>query len=74
MQEWFDYKLEWDPKEYGYVDILYVPSEEIWLPDIVLYNKWVMRKLFAAWRHRRSVTPITHPSAVFHAQAYVSVE
>jgi len=39
LQEWFDYKLEWDPKEYGYVDILYVPSEEIWLPDIVLYNK-----------------------------------
>jgi len=39
MQEWLDYKLEWDPKEYGYVDILYVPSEEIWLPDIVLYNK-----------------------------------
>ncbi|KAK2151150.1 hypothetical protein LSH36_374g03043 [Paralvinella palmiformis] len=36
--EWLDYKLAWDPTEYGLVDILYVPSEEIWLPDIVLYN------------------------------------
>ena len=39
LQEWLDYKLAWDPTEYGLVDILYVPSEEIWLPDIVLYNK-----------------------------------
>ncbi|CAH1797211.1 unnamed protein product [Owenia fusiformis] len=37
-QEWDDYKLHWDPKEYGGVDRLYVPSTEIWLPDIVLYN------------------------------------
>ena len=25
-------------KEYGGVETLYVPSERIWLPDIVLYN------------------------------------
>lgn len=39
LQEWFDYKLRWDPDEYGGVTELYVPSEHIWLPDIVLYNK-----------------------------------
>ena len=39
LQEWTDYKLLWNPQEYGGVDRLYVPSEEIWLPDIVLYNK-----------------------------------
>lgn len=38
-QEWTDYKLRWDPEEYGGVSTLYVPSEQIWLPDIVLYNK-----------------------------------
>ncbi len=27
------------PEEYGGVEILHVPSEHIWLPDIVLYNK-----------------------------------
>lgn len=34
-QEWQDYKLKWDPSEYGGVTELYVPSEHIWLPDIV---------------------------------------
>ncbi|KAK2189349.1 hypothetical protein NP493_108g00036 [Ridgeia piscesae] len=28
----------WNPAEYGGVERLYVPSNEIWLPDIVLYN------------------------------------
>lgn len=40
-KEWQDYKLKWDPSEYGGVTELYVPSEHIWLPDIVLYNKCV---------------------------------
>lgn len=39
FQKWFDYKLQWDPEEYGGVEMLYVPSEHIWLPDIVLFNK-----------------------------------
>ncbi|XP_065565961.1 acetylcholine receptor subunit alpha-like [Artemia franciscana] len=37
-QYWVDYKLAWDPEEYGGVEILHVPSENIWRPDIVLYN------------------------------------
>ncbi|XP_073978200.1 nicotinic acetylcholine receptor beta2 isoform X2 [Rhodnius prolixus] len=37
-QKWIDYKLRWDPEEYGGVEMLYVPSEHIWLPDIVLFN------------------------------------
>ncbi|XP_030755494.1 LOW QUALITY PROTEIN: acetylcholine receptor subunit alpha-like 2 [Sitophilus oryzae] len=36
--EWHDYKFMWDPQEYGGVSELYVPSEHIWLPDILLYN------------------------------------
>jgi len=40
-QLWHDYKLTWNPEEYGGVDILHVPSRHIWLPDIVLYNKLV---------------------------------
>ncbi|XP_075227356.1 nicotinic acetylcholine receptor beta2 [Lycorma delicatula] len=38
VQKWVDYKLRWEPEEYGGVEMLYVPSEHIWLPDIVLYN------------------------------------
>lgn len=37
-QEWVDYKLQWNPEEYGGVDTVYVPAEQIWLPDIVLHN------------------------------------
>ncbi|XP_050443487.1 acetylcholine receptor subunit alpha-like isoform X2 [Adelges cooleyi] len=37
-QSWMDYKLKWDPKEYGGVQMLHVPSDHIWRPDIVLYN------------------------------------
>merc|ERR1711894_540488 len=35
---WMDYKMCWDPAEYGGVDMLHVPSDHIWRPDIVLYN------------------------------------
>ncbi|CAG2167598.1 unnamed protein product [Oppiella nova] len=38
-QEWMDHKLKWDPEEYGGVSQLYVPAEEIWLPDIK-FLKW----------------------------------
>nr|CRZ21970.1 Bm8014 [Brugia malayi] len=35
---WTDVKLKWNPEEYGGVNALYVPSDMIWIPDIVLYN------------------------------------
>ncbi|VBB33975.1 unnamed protein product [Acanthocheilonema viteae] len=35
---WTDIKLRWNPDEYGGVNMLYVPSDMIWIPDIVLYN------------------------------------
>jgi nicotinic acetylcholine receptor len=34
-----DYKLKWNPEDYGDVKHLHVPAQNIWLPDIVLYNK-----------------------------------
>ncbi|XP_031627542.1 acetylcholine receptor subunit alpha-like isoform X2 [Contarinia nasturtii] len=37
-QSWYDYKLKWEPREYGGVEMLHVPSDHIWRPDIVLYN------------------------------------
>lgn len=38
-QEWIDYKLRWNPDKYGGITSIRVPSEIIWLPDIVLYEK-----------------------------------
>nr|NP_001190978.1 nicotinic acetylcholine receptor subunit precursor [Ciona intestinalis]BAJ65313.1 nicotinic acetylcholine receptor subunit [Ciona intestinalis] len=37
-QEWNDNKLRWKPNDYGGVEYLRIPSENIWKPDIVLYN------------------------------------
>ncbi|XP_036397757.1 neuronal acetylcholine receptor subunit alpha-2a [Megalops cyprinoides] len=37
-QEWNDYKLRWNPADYDNVTSIRVPSELIWVPDIVLYN------------------------------------
>ncbi|XP_062942108.1 neuronal acetylcholine receptor subunit alpha-2 [Cynocephalus volans] len=37
-QEWNDYKLRWNPDDFGHITSLRVPTEMIWIPDIVLYN------------------------------------
>ncbi|CAG5928092.1 unnamed protein product [Menidia menidia] len=37
-QEWNDYKLRWRPSDFDNVTSIRVPSELIWVPDIVLYN------------------------------------
>ncbi|KAM4602201.1 neuronal acetylcholine receptor subunit alpha-2-like [Polymixia lowei] len=37
-QEWTDYKLRWLPSDFDNVTNIRVPSELIWVPDIVLYN------------------------------------
>ena len=51
-QYWFDYKLRWNPEEYGGVNSLHVPSTHIWLPDIVLYNKYVHKFSFVKDKFR----------------------
>jgi len=33
-------QFEVESDYYGGVDMLYVPSQDIWRPDIVLYNKY----------------------------------
>ncbi|KAG5263496.1 hypothetical protein AALO_G00265470 [Alosa alosa] len=37
-QIWNDYRLIWDPDEYEGIRKVRLPSQHIWLPDIVLYN------------------------------------
>lgn len=35
---WIDHLLKWDPIEHGNISNIRVPSDRIWLPDILLYN------------------------------------
>ncbi|XP_063301930.1 neuronal acetylcholine receptor subunit alpha-5 isoform X1 [Pelobates fuscus] len=37
-QEWVDVKLRWAPKEFAGITSIRVPSDSIWIPDIVLYD------------------------------------
>ncbi|KAI3380730.1 hypothetical protein SNEBB_001552 [Seison nebaliae] len=36
--EWIDHKLKWIPSSYGNISHMYLPSDKIWKPDVVLYN------------------------------------
>lgn len=36
---WNDYRLSWDPREYGDVDVIRVPTAEVWRPDLKIYNE-----------------------------------
>ncbi|CAG04796.1 unnamed protein product, partial [Tetraodon nigroviridis] len=37
-QVWYDYRLMWNPEEYEGIKKIRLPTQHIWLPDIVLYN------------------------------------
>ncbi|XP_073978197.1 nicotinic acetylcholine receptor alpha2 isoform X2 [Rhodnius prolixus] len=74
--EWQDHKFRWDPGEYGGVTELYVPSEHIWLPDIVLYNnadgEYVVTTMTKAVLHHDGKVLWT-PPAIFKSSCEIDV-
>ncbi|XP_077568991.1 neuronal acetylcholine receptor subunit alpha-3 [Stigmatopora nigra] len=73
---WNDYKLKWNPKEFGGVEFIRVPSNRIWKPDIVLYNNavgdfQVDDKTKALLRYNGEVTWI--PPAIFKSSCKIDV-
>nr|XP_036870956.1 neuronal acetylcholine receptor subunit beta-3 isoform X4 [Manis javanica] len=62
--EWIDYKLRWNPPEYGGIRSIKVPSESLWLPDIVLlenadgrFEGSLMTKAIVGWNGTVTWTP-----------------
>jgi len=39
LQEWKDTRLRWRPEDYSGLEMLRIPCQRLWLPDIVLYNR-----------------------------------
>ena len=39
IQHWTDPHLVWNSSEYGGLTRLRIPSNRLWVPDIVLYNR-----------------------------------
>ncbi|CAI4228268.1 unnamed protein product [Auanema sp. JU1783] len=35
---WNDYKMRWDPSEYGNITTIQLPNSMLWKPDILLFN------------------------------------
>lgn len=35
---WADKRLAWDPKDYGNIEVIRLPSHHLWVPDLKLYN------------------------------------
>uniref|UniRef100_A0A914RK91 Neurotransmitter-gated ion-channel ligand-binding domain-containing protein n=1 Tax=Parascaris equorum TaxID=6256 RepID=A0A914RK91_PAREQ len=33
-------KLAWNPEDWGGIKKIHIPSDQIWIPDILLYNKY----------------------------------
>ncbi|XP_036950299.1 neuronal acetylcholine receptor subunit alpha-3 [Acanthopagrus latus] len=73
---WNDYKLRWNPRDFGGVEFIRVPSSRIWKPDIVLYNNavgdfQVDDKTKALLRYNGDVTWI--PPAIFKSSCKIDV-
>lgn len=76
-QSWYDYKLRWEPKEYGGVEMLHVPSDHIWRPDIVLYNNadgyFEVKLVTKATIHHHGQVE-WKPPAIFKSSCEIDVE
>lgn len=51
-QSWYDAYLKWDKDKYDGLDSIRIPSNLVWRPDIVLYNKWVRPERIILNGHR----------------------
>lgn len=75
--DWMDSKLNWDPDEYGGVEQLIVPSELLWLPDILLYNnadgEYVVTTMTKAILHFDGHVK-WNPPAIFKSYCEIDVE
>ncbi len=53
FQNWLDFKLTWNPKEYDGIELIHIPAERIWKPDIILckylinmFSKGFLKSIF----------------------------
>ncbi|KAK1904786.1 Neuronal acetylcholine receptor subunit alpha-9-II [Dissostichus eleginoides] len=47
-QTWHDTYLQWDKEDYDGLEVIHIPSSLVWRPDLVLYNKYAVRKYYIA--------------------------
>lgn len=76
-QTWHDYKLEWQPENYEGIDMIHVPAENIWIPDIVLFNNadgnYELTLVAKATVHSNG-TVVWKPPTMFRSTCEIDVE
>lgn len=76
-QTWVDSKLQWEPEQYDMVDMIHIPVENIWIPDIVLLNNAdgnYELTLIAKARLYSNGTVVWRPPTMFHSTCEIDVE
>ncbi|CAL1536350.1 unnamed protein product [Lymnaea stagnalis] len=76
-QEWYDFRLKWEPSEYGGVNVLNIPSDQLWKPDLVLYNNadgdfQITLKTKAIVNHTGRI--VWEPPAIYKSYCPIDVE
>ncbi|VDK35268.1 unnamed protein product [Taenia asiatica] len=77
--DWKDHNFIWDPKEHGNVTSLLLPSENIWTPDLALYNNaggdWDLASSSSTLVVvNYDGTVIWRPPIIFKSQCEINVE
>lgn len=76
-QTWLDNRLEWNPDNYQGIDMIHVPAENIWIPDIVLFNNAdgnYELTLVAKARVYSNGTVVWKPPTMFRSTCEIDVE
>ncbi|KAK7478412.1 hypothetical protein BaRGS_00030337, partial [Batillaria attramentaria] len=76
-QEWYDTRLKWDPNDYDGLSKLNIPSDDLWKPDLVLYNNAdgdyvVTLKTKATIYHDGKI--VWEPPAIYKSYCPIDVE
>ncbi|XP_066271923.1 neuronal acetylcholine receptor subunit beta-4-like isoform X1 [Branchiostoma lanceolatum] len=77
-QDWYDYRLSWNPEDFDNIDMVRVSSENIWRPDVVLFNNadgnYDIQLMTKAWvqsdGHVHWAPPVVYGSACFIVVKY----
>lgn len=75
--EWVDARIRWDPEEFGGIEMTHIPSEDLWRPDILLYNnadgEYVVTLLTKATVYYTGLI-VWEPPAIYKTYCPINVE
>uniref|UniRef100_A0A1I8I6M2 Neur_chan_LBD domain-containing protein n=1 Tax=Macrostomum lignano TaxID=282301 RepID=A0A1I8I6M2_9PLAT len=78
FQQWHDPNFIWDPASYDNIRVMHIPSEQIWTPDLVLYNNaggdWDLRSSANKVSVFSDGTVQWKPPIIFKSQCDIDVE